>query len=1389
MSAKLIHFVFAIFFILISTNQLIFPQSLKFKHLTVKDGLSNNKVNTVIQDQYGFMWFGTDDGLNRYDGYNFKIFRNNPEDSTSISDNSIWALTEDSKGNIWVGTKSGVLNKFDPSTEKFTKWELKSNASAENSIKSLYEDRAGNIWIGSYKDGLYKLNIKLNKIDHWVSDKTNPKSLSHNYVLSILEDTKGMIIVGTYIGLNIFDPENPQNGFKTYFFKDKNNKTVLSSNLIWQLTQSPIDSNLIWISAHNHLTKLNVKNYTFDRIEIPNPQNLQYGTATGYIIDEIENGQRILWSDSYSGLLKINLTTNKIIRFIHHDNNSQSIISNQINKVLRDKSGVIWLVTEHGISYSTKKSTQFNSVKLNNNFSILNNKNVTAISKNSYNTIFVGTEKGIFSIENFGSDLTINKILPLNDFHIWSLETKKNEIWAGTYGKGLKQLNTTTGKITNWNLYNSKTNTRALFYNKSLLQDKNGFIWIGYWGVGAARLNPKSGDYEIWLNDSENNNSLSHNDVWVIEEDRFGRIWLGTQGGGLNLFEDKNGGIFHHWLEMEDSSNSLNSNNIFCITESKSNIKDNETILWIGTNNGLNKIKITNKNDSSVYDFNTEFEYYSMKDGLQNNLVNSIVEAENGNLWLGTGSGISLFNTQNNSFTNFTSEDGINGTSMNPDAAIIFKNKYILMGSTKGLNIFDPDKISLSNYKPNLVFTDFQLFNKSVKIGKNSLLKKSLINTKKIELSPDQDVFSIEFAALDYNSPKSIEYAYKMEGFDSDWVESGNRRFVTYTNLDPGNYIFKVKSTNAYGVWTNNETLLNILVNPPWWRTIWANIAFVFLIVLGLYAIRRFELNRTKLRNELEMKEFEVKQKSELEEIKSRFFANLSHEFRTPLMLIKGPLEQLKNKKEPNTSESIDLIERNSNRLKELIDQLLELSQLEKAAIPLKAKEENLILLLKGLVSSFESLAEQKKINLKFESNSEKIICWIDKDKFEKIINNLLSNALKFTPGNGNINVIVSQNLITSKPIAEIIISDSGISIPKDKLDKIFDRFFQVDDSMQRNYGGSGIGLSLVKEFIDLHKWDISVKSEAGKGTEFKLEIPLGEEYLNKEEKIKNAAKYEITATKNNETVYTKTETSEHTEFIDPNKPSILIVDDSNDVRKYLKSLLEEKYFIIEAENGINGITTASEKIPDLIISDIMMPSMDGIEFCSKIKSEWQTSDIPVILLTAKASFESKLEGLQIGADDYLIKPFDSRELFTRIENLLEQRKRIKNKYNKNLDTIFRSDKLSAADNEFIKKALEVIDKNIDKQNFGTEQLAKELFMSRTKLHRKILKITAQPPGEFIRIHKLKRAAKLLIEDKFSVTQIAFEIGFSSPAQFTRAFSKQFDCVPSEFKLKNNPQK
>lgn len=638
------------------------------------------------------------------------------------------------------------------------------------------------------------------------------------------------------------------------------------------------------------------------------------------------------------------------------------------------------------------------------------------------------------------------------------------------------------------------------------------------------------------------------------------------------------------------------------------------------------------------------------------------------------------------------------------------------MGSIEGLNYFYPSDIYRSEFIPTVLITDFQIFNESVKIGEDSPLKQSILFTKEIILSYTQNVFSIQFAALDYKSPKSIQYSYMMEGFDNDWIHSGSRRYATYTNLNPGKYVFKVRSTNSDGVWTDNIAELKVIVTPPWWQTPWAIGLYVLIFVLGVWGIIKFQEYRTRSQRELKMQEFETHHLREIEKMKSRFFANLSHEFRTPLTLMKGPSEQLiSGRIKDNLTDYYIMLLRNTGKLQNLIDQLLELSQLEAETIPLKIQQVELVSLLKGFTYSFMPLAEQQFISLNFSSSAEKILVNLDRDKLEKIINNLLSNAFKFTPSGGKVSVDLSTESSTGQQTAIVKVSDTGPGIPEEYQSKIFERFFRIDNTSKSGETGSGIGLALVKELVSLHDWDISVNSKGGEGTTFTLKIPAtsptipqrGEEIV-----LLNDSK---SSDQKKEEVFALSEIEPEVTVEKDKKLVILFVEDSPDMRNYVYDLLKPDYNVLLAERAEEGIEIALQNMPDLIISDLMMPGMDGIEFCNKIKSDWQTSHIPFILLTAKATDESKIEGLETGADDYLTKPFNYEELEVRIKNLIEQRKRLREKFSKEINIQPGLITSSKVDNEFIQKIIEVSEKNLSNVKFDTEFLAQEMFVSRRR--------------------------------------------------------------------------
>jgi signal transduction histidine kinase/ligand-binding sensor domain-containing protein/DNA-binding response OmpR family regulator len=1373
----------------------LFGQGIAFKHITVENGLSNNKVNCVLEDKAGFIWFGTDDGLNRFDGYDIKIYRNRHDDKNSISSNGIWTIFEDEDGFLWIGTKAGELNRYNPQLDKFEYWKVESDKTNENSITSVYVDKQKSVWIGTYKNGLYKFDVHKNKFTNWQYKPDDPSSISNNYITSITEDYNHNIWISTYNGINKFNPSRSDNYFTRYYHNQKDINSI-SNNLIWNIVPSKTNSDIFWICTANGLSYYDSKKSEFSQIVFPAEKQLQFGNSISSIIEEDSGTEKIYWLGSYAGLIRLDLKNNSIQRFLSKEDNLFSLSSDQINKMIKDRSGVIWIATENGVSYFSRKESRFNNYLSAMSSPLFFNKlkktNTTSICKNGNGITLVGSSEGLLMYDAKNQK---GKFFP--DVNVWTLTlADENNVWIGTYGQGLKKLDLKTNTIKQIEIKSDIILPSFYRYIKSILQDKDGIVWIGFWGSGLVRYNPAKSEFKTWINHVNDKFSLSYNDVWSIIEDKFANIWIGTNGGGLNLYE-KSSGKFIRLSSNPESKNSLNSNTIYTLYESKNSragVDQYKNIIWIGTSNGLNKLIFDTDLITKDKNLNVTIKSYTTENGLPDNSVKSITEDDNGNLWIGTSNGLSQFNPETEKFINYSAADGLNGNDFHSSALLKNEDGSILMGSSKGLNFFNPKEIKQSGYHPPVMITDFLLFNKSVSVGKDSPLKENILFTKEILLSHDQNIFSFQFTALDFNSPQSIHYAYKMAGLDGDWNYSGTRRYAAYTNLAPGIYYFLVKATNSDGVWNENYSSIKVVINQPWWKTGWAYLLYFMIIGLGLIGIRRFEINRTELRNELKMREFEAQKLKEVEKVKTRFFANLSHEFRTPLMLIKGPIEQLKDGiANGNILSYYDMIYRNTEKLHTLIDQLLELTQLEAESIPVKARKENIVPILRGIFFSFRSIADQKNIALDFLSNDSSICAWVDRDKLEKVINNLLSNALKFTSEGGLISLDIVKYDETENNFANIKIADTGIGIPEEKLNQIFDRFYQVDDSSGRNYGGSGIGLSLVKELVDLHKWDIEVQSKSGKGTTFILTIPLNDSYLADnqkaaEEKIETQnKKQELTSAISLDETNVNLNSGFLIQEDTVNKlPTILVVEDSKDVREYIFSLLHNDYEIIHTEDAEAGMIKATELMPDLILSDIMMPGTDGLEFCRQIKTNFQTSHIPIILLTAKVSQENKIEGLETGADDYVTKPFNFKELSTRIKNLIDQRKKLKEKFSKEIKFEPEAVTVNSLDKEFLAKALDIAEKNIYNLDFDVDLLAKEMFLSRSQLHRKMVAVTGQAPGEFIRVFRLKKAAQLILQKKLSVTQIALEVGFNSPSHFTKAFQQYFNCLPSEFVVQNN---
>jgi signal transduction histidine kinase/DNA-binding response OmpR family regulator len=800
--------------------------------------------------------------------------------------------------------------------------------------------------------------------------------------------------------------------------------------------------------------------------------------------------------------------------------------------------------------------------------------------------------------------------------------------------------------------------------------------------------------------------------------------------------------------------------------------EDKQGKFWLGT--FANGLVLMDKEKGII-------KSYTMKDGLPSNQVRDMIEDDEGNLWLLTPNGVSRFDPEKESFKNFGIEDGLKDKQYN--SIHKSQNGEIFLGSSNGLVSFFPSQTKDNEIPPKVVITNISLFNRS---DDSLKFDKAISDINEIELSYDKNDLYFEFVALHYVKPEQNLYSVMLENFDENWTKPVTIKSATYTNLDPGKYVFRVKAANSDGIWNELGASIKIIILPPWWATTWAYILYTILILSLIYFTWKLQLKRVRNKHELEMSRFETQKLHEVDEIKSRFFTNISHEFRTPLTLILGSVKQAINKiKDEKTKDDLSIAHKNASKLLGLVNQLLDISKLESGNMKLRTHPLNFTALLKALTLSFASYAERKRITLKFNSSEDEIIVYADKDKIEKIFTNILSNAFKFTPEGGKIEVSLSKK----DKYLNAIISDTGIGIPKEKIAKIFDRFYQVDGSHTREREGTGIGLALTKELVELHKGKIEVESEESKGTMITVSIPLGKEHLQQEEisEEKESEYYEHREDIGIPDLEQEKERKPKldVEFLaDESLPLLLIVEDNAEVRKYIKDNLMSEFRTIEAVDGEDGWNKSIEQMPDLIISDVMMPKMDGFKLCKKLKTDERTSHIPIILLTAKAAREDKLEGYELGADEYLMKPFEPEELKARIKNLLDQRKRLQEHFKNEGIVELNHNKISSIDKKFLRKALDLVHQNISDATFNVEAFGEKIGMSRSVLHKKLVSLAGEPPVEFIRRIRLNYAQELIVKKFGNLSEIALEAGFNNPAYFSECFKKQFGITPSHYQQK-----
>lgn len=1371
----ILYFLFAFF----KTETSCAQNHLNFKHLTINEGLSQNTVFAIMQDKTGFIWIGTEDGLNKYDGYEFTIYKHRNNDANSLSDNQVNALLEDPKGNIWVGTSSG-LNLFNKQQLGFTK--ISTGPDKENSlddfITSFLYDSYGNLWIGTY-GGLKRYDYQQKRVLNYSLPPNIQNKISSNRVQTIFEDHQKKLWVSIGKDIKCIDLKSkkviplPEALEQIASLKQANVRTITQGK-----------NGLIWFGTeHSGLFNYNPKTHKSEQFQ--HEANNANSLPTNIVRTLLAYSDTKLWIGTRDGLSILDLSTRKFINYQNNVFDNKTISHNSVRAIIKDRAGNIWIGTyAGGINFSSLGAGNFSYIgeKSSSNPVGLSHKVVSSILYD-HGHLWVGTEGG--GLNYIDRDKNISKSYVINSRQqniVKSLvEDENHNLWIGTYD-GLSYFNTRTETLKSFEIAGNNDNKPENKQVYSLLLDDGG-LWIGTDGRGLKFINHNSA-ITTYTHDTKNPKSISSNVVLSLlrKDDR--HIYVGTDHG-LNIY-NKLTHNFISYLHTDDDSLGLQQNTVLYL------FKDSKNRLWIGTEGGG-----VNYFDEK----NQKFYAITETQGLLNSVVHGIREDQTGALWLSTNKGLSKiifkqfkvpFSKNDLTIMNYTVEDGLQSNQFTSGAAEKGDHGELFFGGINGLTAFFPDKIIYNTFKPKVVITDFLIKNHPVEINaENSPLKKTISETDTIVLTYDQAFITFKFAALNYVNPEKNQYAYKLSGFyDDDWHQVGNQRTATYTNLDAGKYTFEVKAANNDGLWTDNIRTIHIKVLPPWWKTWWAYTFYFLMIGSILYFINYYTIKTNKLKHDLALQNLSHEKEQELAQRKLSFFTNISHEIKTPLTLILAPIDKLISLNEGNnkTLNHLKLIQRNGERLIRLINQLLDFRKFESGSMKLQAAEGNIIRFTKEVMMAFEAYANQKNIQLKLITTEKSIRVWFDRDKMEKVLYNLLSNALKFTDEGGIINISVTAD--AAKNTVIIGVEDNGIGIPASRLKSIFDKFNHFDEK-GINAQGTGIGLAFSKGLVELHSGSLTVESEvafekkSGR-TCFKVELPLGKEHLSEDELIANY--------KDSENIdrYIEKELPESSKSaIDKRKQHVLkaaekeklillIVEDNPDVLQFVAAHFED-FEVHTAANGQIGFEKALEIIPDIIISDVMMPEMDGVTLCSKLKTDTQTSHIPIILLTARSPIIYNIEGLEKGADDYITKPFNLAILEARVWNLLDNRQKLRERYSKEITLQPKNVAITSPDEKFLEKVMRCIEQHIDEPEFSVEELGKEIGMSRVTLYRKIKALTNQTAVEFIRSTRLKRAAQLLETKSLNVNEVAYMVGFLDIDYFRRCFKDEFGHTPKEF--------
>ena len=1339
-----------------------------FRHLTIADGLSQNAVQAIVQDSRGFMWFGTKDGLNRYDGYQFVVFRHDPFDSTTISDSDVTAIFEDQAGRFWVGTRGGGLSRFDRARERFERFP----SGPRRPVTAIVEDGTG-LWVGTDGEGLFRLGPE-DSFTRVVHDSANPNSLSDDRVRALAVDRRGELWVGTQAGMDRLD--RSVSGAPR-FMRYRPGPAMPNGLIDSSITSIHEDRRgRLWVGSIPGVSVLDSARTRFTHF-YHRYRRFRYGW--GQALDLQVDGAGLVWVATSSELMRLDPATGAYRYFLYDQLDPLGINSNLPTTIYRDRSDVLWIGTNgYGLNVHDPKANRFGLFRRpapapGQRPSRQAGFSVYTLFEDAARTIWIDAgvlyrwNRGTGALSTF--ETSNDRPDDFGNTRVWGLvEDTPGSLWAAT-DRGLFHHEIGAGRS---GLYrhdpadSSGLKEQVVF---DVFRDRAGTIWAVTENYLARLADPATGRFVSHLYKERPTTGQ-----WVFPstvQDADGFLWLGSNDG-LTRFDPRTG-AFRRYRRDPAQPTSLSHNAIRSLLPDP---KEPERYLWIGTaGGGLNR-----------FDRETEtFLHITDQDGLPNNVVYGVQADATGKLWLSTNNGLSRFDPDTRRFRTFDSNDGLQSNEFNSGASFRSPSGELFFGGIYGFNYFRPEEIRDNPHLPPLVITGFRRGNRFETVRDSATaLATTISETDTLRLSYRDDVIGFEFAALEYSAPAKNRYAYRMVGFNDEWIESGAVRSATYTNLPPGNYTFEVRGSNNDGVWNESGASLTIFIAPPWWQTWWAYALYALLALSMLYAARQYEMNRLRLKSRLEIEQVEAAQLRELDRARSRLFANVSHEFRTPLTLTLGPLDDLRagmhGPLNPAMADQVELARRNAGRVLDLINEILELARVEAGHTAVRARPIDLGEFAAGVARTFVPFAERKAIAFEVVPPPAPLSVWADPGHLDRILSNLLSNAFKFTPQHGSVRLSVSADTET----ARIAVRDSGPGIPAAERTRVFDRFHRVE-STAGNQPGTGIGLALAKELVGLQGGSISVESEEGFGSTFTVTLPLGRAHLADDQLAGDGA---LAASGTHRTIQPPAMTGAAVAEgpgVEEDVTTVLVVEDNEEVRAYVRQHLAPVYRVLEACDGEAGLEMTRRLLPDLVLSDVMMPGMDGYALCRAIKADPETDFIPVVLLTARAERDDRLAGLREHADDYLTKPFDVRELTTRIENLIAIRRRLRDRFTAAPPAAAAHPDLESADpadEAFLERVRAAVAAHLSEESFSVEQLARAVAHSRGHLHRRLRGLAGESPSDLIRRMRLERAAALLSARAGSVAEVAYSVGFKSVAHFSNAFKERFGVRPSGFR-------